>query len=146
MYSYVKFTLTLGTATLKHFFTNIVIVSFIQEEKYMKSYITVKYQDINKMEMYFIKRYFFFFLCLQMQHVRHVRCYHIKEITMKRSKLTIKFCKIFVDLQKFVVIKVLFKASSGKFISKLLFTVKYDMINSCKIFSIRYKMRGAKHP
>ena len=59
MYSYVKFTLTLGTATLKHFFTNIVIVSFIQEEKYMKSYITVKYQDINKMEMYFIKRYFY---------------------------------------------------------------------------------------
>ena len=65
---------------------------------------------------------------------------------MKRSKLTIKFCKIFIDLQKFVVIKVLFKEISGKFISKLLLTVKYDMINSCKIFSIRYKMKGTKHP
>ena len=65
---------------------------------------------------------------------------------MKRSKLTITFYKIVVNLLEFVVIKELFKAISGKFISKLLFPVKYDVINSCKIFYIRYKMRGIKHP
>ena len=75
-----------------------------------------------------------------------VRCHQIKVTTMKRSKLTIKFYKIVVGLQEFVVIKVLFKAISGKFISKLLFPVKYDMINTCKIFYIRYNMRSSKHP
>ena len=75
-----------------------------------------------------------------------VRCHEIKIITVKRSKLTIKFYKIIVDLQEFVVIKVLFKTISGKFISKLLFSVKYDMINSCKILYIRYNMKGTKHP
>ena len=68
-----------------------------------------------------------------------VRCHQIKVITVKRSKLTIKFYKIAVDLQEFVVIKVLFKAISGKFISKLLFLVKYDMINSCKIFFMEHE-------
>ena len=68
-----------------------------------------------------------------------VRCHQIKVITVKRSKLTIKFYKIAVDLQEFVVIKVLFKAISGKFISKLLFLVKYDMINSCKIFFVEHE-------
>ena len=68
----------------------------------------------------------------------------IKVITMKRSKLTIKFDKIVVDLQEFVVIKVLFKTISGKFISKL--CSQLNMINSCKLFYIRYKMRGKKHP
>ena len=75
-----------------------------------------------------------------------VRCNQIKVITMKRGKLTIKFYEIVVDLQEFVVIKTLFKAISGKFISKLLLPVKYDMINSCEIFYIRYKMRCTKHP
>ena len=55
-----------------------------------------------------------------------VRFHKIKVITVKRSKLTIKFYKIVVDLQEFVVIKVLFKTISGKFISKLLFPVKDD--------------------
>ena len=55
-------------------------------------------------------------------------CHQIKVITVKRSKLTIKFYKIVVDLQEFVVIKVLFKAISGKFISKLLFLFKKSMI------------------
>ena len=59
-----------------------------------------------------------------------VRCHQIKVITAKRSKLTIR----------------LFKAISGKFISILLFPVTYDMINFCKTFYIRYKMRGTKHP
>ena len=57
-----------------------------------------------------------------------VRFHKIKVITVKRSKLTIKFYKIVVDLQKFVVIKVFFKTISGKFISKLLFPVKDDMM------------------
>ena len=57
-----------------------------------------------------------------------VRFHKIKVITVKRSKLTIKFYKIVVDLQEFVVIKVLFKTISGKFISKLLFPVKDDMM------------------
>ena len=57
-----------------------------------------------------------------------VRFHKIKAITVKRSKLTIKFYKIVVDLQEFVVIKVLFKAIYGKFISKLLFPVKHDMM------------------
>ena len=70
----------------------------------------------------------------------------IKIITVKRSKLTIKFYRSVDNLQEFVVIKVLFKAASGKFISKLLFPVKYGMINSCKIFYIRDKMRGREHP
>ena len=65
---------------------------------------------------------------------------------MKRSRLTIKFYKIVVDLQEFVASKVLFITVSGKFISKLLFPVRYDIINSCKIFYIRYRMRGTKHP
>ena len=63
---------------------------------------------------------------------------------MKRSKLTIKFYKIVVDLQEFVVIKVLFKAISGKFISKLLFSVKYDMNNSCKKVLYQVKDEGHK--
>ena len=45
-----------------------------------------------------------------------VWCHQIKVITVKRSKLTITFFKIVVDLLDFVVIKVLFKAISGKFI------------------------------
>ena len=57
-----------------------------------------------------------------------VRFHKIKVITVKRSKLTIKFYKIIVDLQEFVVIKVLFKTISGKFFSKLLFPVKDDMM------------------
>ena len=69
-----------------------------------------------------------------------VRCHQIKVITVRRSKLIIKFYKIVVDLQQSVVIKILFKAISEKFISKVLSPVKYDMINSCKIFYIRYKM------
>ena len=68
-----------------------------------------------------------------------VRCHQIKVITVKRSKLTITFFKIVVDLLEFVVIKVLFKAISGKFISKLLFPVKYDMINSRKIFYMEHE-------
>ena len=56
-----------------------------------------------------------------------------------------KFYKIVVDLQKFVVIKVLFKTTSGKFNSKHLFPVQYDMIHSSKIFYIRYKVRDTKH-
>ena len=75
-----------------------------------------------------------------------VRCHQINVITVKRIKLTITFYKIVVDLLEFVAIKVLFKTISGKFISKLLFPVKYDVISSCKIFYIRYKMRGIKHP
>ena len=75
-----------------------------------------------------------------------VRCHQIKVITVKRTKLTITFYKTVFDLLEFVTIKVLFKAIPGKFISKLLFPVKYDVINSCKIFYIRYKMRGIKHP
>ena len=59
-----------------------------------------------------------------------VRCHQIKVITVKRSKLTIR----------------LFKAISGKSISILSFPVTYDMINFCKTFYIRYKMRGKKHP
>ena len=59
-----------------------------------------------------------------------VRCHQIKVITVKRSKLTIR----------------LFKAISGKSISILSFPVTYDMINLCKTFYIRYKMRGKKHP
>ena len=74
-----------------------------------------------------------------------VRCHQSKVITVKRSKLTIKFYKILVDLQASVAIKVLFKVISGKFISKFLFPVKY-MINSGKILYIRYKMRETKHP
>ena len=62
---------------------------------------------------------------------------------MKRSKLTIKFYKIVVDLQEFVVIKVLLKAISGIFISKLLFSVKYDMINSCK--KVLYQVKDVRH-
>ena len=38
----------------------------------------------------------------------------IKIITVKRSKLTIKFYRSVDNLQEFVVIKVLFKAASGK--------------------------------
>ena len=68
-----------------------------------------------------------------------VSCHQIKVITVKRSKLTITLFKIVVDLLEFVVIKVLFKAISGKFISKLLFPVKYDMINSCKIFYMEHE-------
>ena len=75
-----------------------------------------------------------------------LRCHKIKVITVKRRKLTMKFYKIVVDLQEFVVIKVLFKTISGKFNSKYLFPGKYDMIHSCKIFYIRYKMRDTKHP
>ena len=74
---------------------------------------------------------------------------------MTRSKLIIKSYIIVADLREIVVIKgsrkiapeencppvrvikVSFKAITGKFISKLLFPVKYDMINSCKIFYIR---------
>ena len=67
------------------------------------------------------------------------RCHQIKVITVKRSKLTITFFKIVVDLLEFVDIKVLFKAISGKFISKLLFPVKYDMINSGKIFYMEHE-------
>ena len=59
-----------------------------------------------------------------------VRCHQIKVITVKRGKLTIR----------------LFKAISGKSISMLSFPVTYDMINFCKTFYIRYKMRGKKHP
>ena len=40
----------------------------------------------------------------------------------------------------------MFKAISGKFIYKILLPLKYDKINSCKIFYIKYKMRGTKHP
>ena len=43
------------------------------------------------------------------------------------------------DLLEFVVIKVLFKAISGKFISKRLCPVKYDMINSCKVFYMEHE-------
>ena len=68
-----------------------------------------------------------------------VRCHQIKATKVKRSKLTITFYKIVVDLLEFVVIKVLFKAISGKFISKLLLPVKYDMINSCKIFCMEHE-------
>ena len=68
-----------------------------------------------------------------------VQCHQIKVITVKRSKLTITFLKIVVDLLEFIVIKALFKATSGKFISKLLFPVKYDMINSCKIFYMEHE-------
>ena len=67
-----------------------------------------------------------------------VRCHQIKVITVKRSKLTIKFYKIVVDLLEFVVIKALFKAIYGKFISKRLFPVKYDMINSCKMLYMEH--------
>ena len=73
-----------------------------------------------------------------------VRCHQIKVITVKRTKLTITFYKTVFDLLEFVTIKVLFKAIPGKFISKLLFRVKYDVINSCKIFYIRYKDKGHK--
>ena len=65
---------------------------------------------------------------------------------MKRSKLTVKFYKIVVDLQEFVVIKVLFKAISGKFISKFLFSVKYDMNNSCQKVLYQVKDEDTKHP
>ena len=75
-----------------------------------------------------------------------VLCHQIKAITVKKSKLTIKFYKSVVDLQEFVLIKVLFKTIYGRFISKLWFLVKYDMINSCKIFYIRYRIRDTKHP
>ena len=70
----------------------------------------------------------------------YVRCHQIKVITVKRSrsKLTIKFDKIVVDLQELVVNKILFKAISGK-ISRLLFSVKYGMMISCKMFYIRYR-------
>ena len=68
-----------------------------------------------------------------------VRCHQIKVITVKSSKSTITFFKIVVDLQQFVTIKVLFKAISGKFISKLLFPVKYDMINCRKIFYMEHE-------
>ena len=68
-----------------------------------------------------------------------VRCHQIKATKVKRSKLTITFYKIVVDLLEFVVIKVLFKAISGKFISRLLLPVKYDMINSCKIFCMEHE-------
>ena len=68
----------------------------------------------------------------------YVRCHQIKVITVKRSKLTIKFDKIVVDLQELVVSKILFKAISGK-ISRLLFSVKYDMMISCKMFYVRYR-------
>ena len=68
-----------------------------------------------------------------------VRCHQIKATKVKRSKLTITFYKIVVDLLEFVVITVLFKAISGKFISKLLLPVKYDMINSCKIFCMEHE-------
>ena len=71
---------------------------------------------------------------------RQVRCHQIKVITVKRTTLTIAFYKIIIDLLEFVVIKILFKAISGKFLWL------YDVINSCKIFCIRYKMRGIKHP
>ena len=71
---------------------------------------------------------------------RQVRCHQIKVITVKRTPLTIAFYKIIVDLLEFVVIKILFKAISGKFLWL------YGVINSCKIFYIRYKMRGIKHP
>ena len=57
----------------------------------------------------------------------------------EKSKLTITFFKIVADLLEFVVIKVLFKTISGKFISKLLFLVKYDTINSCKIFFMEHE-------
>ena len=67
------------------------------------------------------------------------RCHQIKVITVKRSKLTITFFKLVVDLLEFVVIKVLLKAISGKFISKLLFPVKYDMISSGKIFYMEHE-------
>ena len=75
-----------------------------------------------------------------------VRFHQSKVITVKRSKLTIKFYKILVDLQEFVAIKVSFRVISEKFISKFLFPVKYDMISSGKILYIRYKMRETKHP
>ena len=75
-----------------------------------------------------------------------VRCHQIKIITVKRSKLRINFYKIVIDLQEFVVIKVFFKAISEIFISKHLFPVKYDMINTCKVLYNRYKMKGTKHP
>ena len=75
---------------------------------------------------------------------RQVWCHQINVITVKRT--TLSFYKIIADLLEFVVIKILFKTISGKFFSKLLFPVKYDVINSCKIFYIRYKMRGIKHP
>ena len=65
---------------------------------------------------------------------------------MKRSKLTIKYYKIVVYVQEFDLIKVLFRAISGKFISKILLPVKCDMTNSYKIFYIRYKMRWTKNP
>ena len=67
------------------------------------------------------------------------RCHQIKVITVKRSKLTITFFKLVVDLLEFVVIKVLLKAISGKFISKLLFPVKYDMVSSGKIFYMEHE-------
>ena len=67
------------------------------------------------------------------------RCHQIKVITVKRSKLTMTFFKLVVDLLEFVVIKVLLKAISGKFISKLLFPVKYDMISSGKIFYMEHE-------
>ena len=68
-----------------------------------------------------------------------VRCYQINVTKVKRSKLTITFSKIAVDLLEFVVMKVLFKAISGKSISKFLLPVKCDMIHSCKIFCMEHE-------
>ena len=76
------------------------------------------------MEMCFIKRYFNLRYCLRNAGCdTQARCHQIKVITVKGSKLTIRFYEIVVDLQEFLVMKVLFKAVSGRFISKLLFPV-----------------------
>ena len=48
-----------------------------------------------------------------------VWCHQIKVITVKRSKLTITFFKIVVDLLDFVVIKVLFRQSLGNLLPNI---------------------------
>ena len=90
------------------------------------------------------------------------RYHQIKVITVKGSKLTIRFYEIVVDLQEFVFMKVLFKAVSGRFISKLLFPVliwlileKYSIsgtrwgaqsIHECMNKNLKcLKTRGAHH-
>ena len=51
----------------------------------------------------------FFLLVLMSANAACETHHQIKEITVKRSKLAIKFYKIVVDLQEFVVIKALFE-------------------------------------
>ena len=55
----------------------------------------------------------FFLLVLMSANAACGTHHQIKVITVKRSKLAIKFYKIVVDLQEFVVIKTLFEPIPG---------------------------------